>query len=514
MRKAIMLLLLVFVQVPVLPAADSEEQRIQEILAPVLDQRVLAVGRIDLEKLDLEGFLALPDVVNGSLGRSIQRLKPLALERQRQLIEAGGTEIFVVYSLTSGNGMPVTLVVPRHERSKGDDLQKLLLKQFRQGAAVGVAEYGRVLIVGSLELSKQITEKRFRATSRPEFAAGLAAGGAKSVRVVVSPAKEQRRVLTELLPTLPGELGKLPISRLVNGVSWFSLAADVSREPTGELTIEAIDEATAKLAGEVFAEGVKFASSLESLPSSVKTTLQSGKLVSQINGKKMSVVMNAENQGVRNVTSLLTDLADQWWRDTYRTRSFNNLKQICLAMHILHDANGRFPASAAPNQPGQPAVSWRVLALPYLDREDLYKKYKFEEPWDSEHNKQLLNQMPDVFMTLDQDPESGLTTYQMPSNKNTLGGFPKGVEIREITDGTSNTVMVLQVDPGKAVPWTKPEDFEIDPAKIEAGLISEGEEKFYTGFCDGSARSISKEQLNRNKMSLFTVNGGEILDLN
>ncbi|MCA9093808.1 MAG: hypothetical protein KDA68_10000, partial [Planctomycetaceae bacterium] len=63
MRKAIMLLLLVFVQVPFLPAADSEEQRIQEILAPVLDHRVLAVGRIDLEKLDLEGFLALPDVV-------------------------------------------------------------------------------------------------------------------------------------------------------------------------------------------------------------------------------------------------------------------------------------------------------------------------------------------------------------------------------------------------------------------------------------------------------------------
>ena len=512
MRKAILLLLLVIVHVPLVSAADSEEQRIQEILAPVLDQRVLAVGRIDLQRLDIEGFLSLPDVVNGSLGRSIQRLKPVALERQRELIEAGATEIFVVYSLTSGNEIPVTLVAPLSDGSKADQLQKLILQQFGRGASVAATEFG--LIVGPSLLGKQIAEKRFKATARPEFAAALATGGAKSLRVVVAPAKEHRRVLTELLPTLPDALEKFPIPRLVNGVSWISLAADVSGKPTGELKIEAVDEASAKLAGDVFAEVVKYASSLESLPKSVKETLRSGKLVPQSTGNRISLVLNAENQGVRNVTSLLTDLTDQWWRDTCRIRARKNLMQICLGMHNLHDANGRFPASAASHQPGNPPVSWRVLALPYLDRDDLYKKYRLDEPWDGEHNRQLLDRMPDVYATFDQDLGSGLTMYQIPTNKSTLGGFPNGVEIKEIIDGTSATVMVMQVDPSKAVPWTKPADFEIDPADMEAGLISAGEEKFYTGFCDGSFRAISREQLNRNKLSLFTINGGEIIDLN
>ena len=38
----------------------------------------------------------------------------------------------------------------------------------------------------------------------------------------------------------------------------------------------------------------------------------------------------------------------------------------------------------------QPPVSWRVLVLPYVEEEALYKQYHFDEPWDSENNKKLI----------------------------------------------------------------------------------------------------------------------------
>lgn len=514
MHQLIIIFLLTIVQIPLLSAADPQKERIQEMLAPVLDQQVIAVARINLEKLDLDGFLNLPDVVGGSVGKSIQRLKSVALERQKALLEAGGTEIFVIYSLNSKQEVPVTLVAPQSERSRGDDLEKLLLKQFGTESRIGTAKLGTLLIIGSESLTRQITEKEFKPSPRPELVAGLAEGNSKSVQVVIAASAVQRRVLTELLPPLPGVLSKYPASRLVESTNWISIAADISATPTGELNVQSADEMGAGFAQEVLTEGIKYASSLKSLPISVVETFRSGKLNPNVSGSRVSVVLSEENQGVRNVTSLLTDLADKWWRDENRIRSFNNLKQLALAEHNYHGANGHFPAAKGSLEKGKPPVSWRVLLLPYLDQPELFKKYNFDEAWDSEQNKKLLAEMPAVFATLEQDSASGMTTYQVPVNKGTFGGSPEGVTIRDITDGTSNTVMIIQVDSASAVPWTKPDDFEIDPKNIAKGLVSEGEMKFYTAFGDGSARSITLEQLNRNKLSLFTINGQEVIDLN
>src|SRR5262249_30142494 len=80
-----------------------------------------------------------------------------------------------------------------------------------------------------------------------------------------------------------------------------------------------------------------------------------------------------------------------------RTRSANNLKQIGLAMHNYHDVNGAFPPAAVCDKTGKPMLSWRVLILPYIEQDALYKEFKLDEPWDSEHNKKLLAKMPKVY---------------------------------------------------------------------------------------------------------------------
>lgn len=46
---------------------------------------------------------------------------------------------------------------------------------------------------------------------------------------------------------------------------------------------------------------------------------------------------------------------------------------------------------------------------------------------------------------------SGLTVYQVPSGPSTVFAGPDGISIRKITDGTSNTIGVVEVDESRAV---------------------------------------------------------------
>src|SRR5205814_6093315 len=72
-----------------------------------------------------------------------------------------------------------------------------------------------------------------------------------------------------------------------------------------------------------------------------------------------------------------------------RMRSANNLKQLMLAMHNYHDVYGRFPADIR-DKDGKPLLSWRVHILPFIEQVNLYKQFRLDEPWDSEHNKKLI----------------------------------------------------------------------------------------------------------------------------
>src|SRR5262249_43085070 len=87
----------------------------------------------------------------------------------------------------------------------------------------------------------------------------------------------------------------------------------------------------------------------------------------------------------------------------------------------------------------------------------------------------------------------GKTTYLAPFGKNLAFEGRKGIRILEFTDGTSNTILVLDVNPERAVVWTKPEDLPIDLMKLPAGLGGQHGPGFCVSMCDGSARFFSKD---------------------
>jgi hypothetical protein len=104
-------------------------------------------------------------------------------------------------------------------------------------------------------------------------------------------------------------------------------------------------------------------------------------------------------------------------REEQLAESVNNLKQIGIAFHNYNDTIGVLPTNQLSNDK-KPLLSWRVQILPYIEEDKLYKEFKLDEPWDSAHNKKLIDRMPKLYAPVRGKWDAGLTFYQTFSGKN------------------------------------------------------------------------------------------------
>ncbi len=191
-------------------------------------------------------------------------------------------------------------------------------------------------------------------------------------------------------------------------------------------------------------------------------------------------------------------------------------------MHNYHATYDCFPPAILYGPDGKTPYSWRVAILPFLEQLDLYKEYKFDEPWDGPNNIKLVERMPQLYHDpAATDARPGVTSYLAPAGPMTLITAEKaGVRLASVTDGTSNTIMVVEAK--RDVPWTKPEDITIVQANLGDRPNLRGNEPvpafggFHPGgfdalFGDGSVRFL-KESINPILVrALLTRNGGEVI---
>jgi prepilin-type processing-associated H-X9-DG protein len=204
-------------------------------------------------------------------------------------------------------------------------------------------------------------------------------------------------------------------------------------------------------------------------------------------------------------------------RQYRREQCHANLKQLSLAFQQYHDAHSHYPAPALVKNEGAPLLSWRVALLPHLGYKALYEKFHLDEPWDSPHNRSLLTAMPPEFACPGSNGyPDGRTGYLVvvgpeidPWSVNTVFHNKRGVEIREITDGTSTTVVVVETL--ALVPWTKPDDLHWSPGGPLPQLKSPHEGGAHALFVDGSILFLKNTIIPASLLALLTINGGEVL---
>lgn len=185
--------------------------------------------------------------------------------------------------------------------------------------------------------------------------------------------------------------------------------------------------------------------------------------------------------------ALLLPAVQQAREAARRTQTKNRLKQIGLALHNYHDTHLRFPVRNFYAVPGDTA-SWMLHIMPYMDRSNLYNQWQMGathgtgSDLSTGPNASLIGTIIPGFLAASTPGEtqwtysawtnpvqvartdffapysSGLGTLasQFPTNAHlNIGGMVSaglsdpgtnpGVKIRDVTDGTSNTIGIVEM---------------------------------------------------------------------
>ncbi|MFL5241126.1 MAG: protein kinase domain-containing protein [Gemmataceae bacterium] len=163
-----------------------------------------------------------------------------------------------------------------------------------------------------------------------------------------------------------------------------------------------------------------------------------------------------------------------------------HMEEISRALLNYHSANDHFPAAAIHDKAGKPLLSWRVALLPYLGAHDLYKQFHLDEPWDSPHNRSLLDQMPFVFnINRGGENQKAKTCFQVfVGPQAPFGGKREPRSPTSFPDGPSQTFLVVEAAEG--VEWTKPNDLPYEEKGELPKLGGQTAEGFYAIMADGS----------------------------
>jgi serine/threonine protein kinase len=226
----------------------------------------------------------------------------------------------------------------------------------------------------------------------------------------------------------------------------------------------------------------------------------------------------AEKKNSANETGFGKDM-DKVKRTAAWQLSQNNLKQLVISLENMYSVANEFPPPAITDRfSGRPLLSWRVAILPFLGYDELYQQFHREEPWDSPHNKKLLEKMPKVYAVEGgRAAPPGHTYYQVFVGPGSIfeptmvPGFlgQKGRSKAEVGDGLSNTILIVEA--GTPVPWTSPVDLEFRPGQPLPPLGGPFKDRIHAAFADTRVFALRPNLPPATLSALITRSGFEVV---
>jgi len=480
---------------PVL-AGESAAEKHAKVIAPFVDEHTYWVGHLDVSKINNDVLSKLMEMF-APPPTELEKAKTFAATSKSTFLKSGGKDIYMLMNWI--DAMDNVLIVAPLAKDADVPALKALVSQIPFQAEVK----NDILI--ARHNSRKARGEYFKAKAVPEFAKAFEALGDGTAQIVFLPPYALKRAMIETHSTLPKELGGGQTVAL--DFIWAALRIDAIDKLGAKIIVQAADAKAAQDISKAVNHALDTGSKTEVVN---KTFPDLAKIIPIITPKvqddRLTITLND-----KDLSTVLLPVVAKMRDSASRTTSVNNLKQMALAMYNFHDAFGSFPARAIADANGKPLLSWRVHILPYIEGENLYKQFHLNEPWDSEHNKKLIAQMPMTYRNPASLAAEGKTTYLVPVGPKTIFEGKKGMPIQKITDGTSNTILILDVDDSRAVPWTQPEDYKIDPQNPAAGLVRPGSGGFNAALADGSVRLFPANINPATLKAMFTASGGEVI---
>jgi hypothetical protein len=490
-----------------------------QAVAPYIDDQTIAVAHVDLQKGDVAAAFQLfadliewPEEQRAELAEHQQA----AQTWRNAMLAAGGRNVYLLVSLVDIPQSPPRLLVPLREGADVQAISALLFSGRKDGPAsreelpaseqrrprpIEVCErVGDMLFAGTQSALERI--RNLRPSARPGLAAAFEAAGDTAAQVLILPSDDQRRVVREILPAMPPPLAGSGAT-LADGLKWAALGIDVSPKPAVKLTIQSADEKAAAELGEWIARGFELLSNLSSVKAAVSDF---ARLRPAVVGDRLTLTLGQED-GILSVLIQMFLLPGRLQHaEVGREHAKTHLKQWGLAMHNYHDTHKRLPPAATYAADDKPLLSWRVHLLPFVEEAELYKQFRLDEPWDSEHNRRLISQMPAVYARPGSKlARQGYTTYLAPIGPQTAFPGKTATKFQDFTGGLSHAILLVEVPDEQAVVWTKPEDWEVDWENPKQGLFGAYENGTHVLIADGSVLFLSVDVDDAVLKSLLTI---------
>lgn len=195
-----------------------------------------------------------------------------------------------------------------------------------------------------------------------------------------------------------------------------------------------------------------------------------------------------------------------------RAECRRNLEQIMLALHNYSDRYGMFPPAYTADEQGNRLHSWRAIILPFLDHQHTYEKIDFSKAWDDPVNEDAR--------------KTSITTYLCPESRNrydtsylavvTPGSFflaTEGSKISRATDGTSQTLAIVEVADGFSVEWMKPDDAD---EQLLTKILNKSQlfhqSGIHVALVDGSVHFLPQSTPTKTINALITAAGKDVVE--
>jgi hypothetical protein len=486
------------------------------IVQPFVSETTVVAVKVDLKRVSLPDLAEQLKSQPANVQKAYQGLAAKAnAELDRLRSAAGGQPLYATIGVPhSRSNWPAFLFLKAPADAKLDALlahlgdakpsQRTVRGEWTIISPIQGADVGRLL-----ETSPP--------SPRPELAGAFAAVADYPVQVLLLPPDYVRTTVRDLLPRLPQQLGGGPSELLTDGLMWAALGVDPSR-----LTIDVVVQSASDGAARELADALPtlLRSLFLVLPDAPKRIAPESieKLLSlikpEVAGDRITVRLDTLahiDTTVGFVAAIAGGVSEELDRQTDRDR----FRQIVIAMHNHHDVHGTFPpAKEFRDASGASKLSWRVHILPFVEQTPLYQQFRLDEAWDSPHNKPLVEKMPDIFKSGSRAGEiikPGHTIFLAPTGNGAVFGGSKAAKFQDIQDGTSNTVVLVEVKPELAVPWTAPADYAFDPQSPGSGLQAGSDGRFLAAFADSSVEPLRADAPPEMLLRLFQMNDGEVI---
>lgn len=494
-------------------AADAQ------MLGRLMNEQTIGLLCLDTERVSEQAlsFVILPAMAlfNNAIVETAGESGEL-VAAARALKQAGADRVYLLLQAPAVFQSPALIcAVPTSDAEAADRIEKQLKLTFANAAADGL----RLSRKGSwvvADATRRAEGAEAPVAERPGLAAALETIAPAASAAIWAPTADQRRVLAELLPL--SIAGSDALAPGLASLQWGAAAFDDGEKGAFRAVFQHDSDSAAESAA------VALAPWIGQLAARLPTDAPLGEfgpflklLKPKASGSQ--VVIELTNAQLAAAREAVKPALEKLGVATSRQQAMQRLKHVGLAMHNFaasaKDAQGkpesRLPDTAIRDDQGRPLLSWRVHLLPHMGEDKLYKEFRLNEPWDSDHNRQLIRRMPTAYkLGTQQAVAAGRTCVVVPVGDATL--FPKGqgVTFKKITDGLSNTLLAVAADDEHAVIWTQPGDLEFDPERPLSGLGKQYGDGFLALMADGSVQFIESGRAESKVRALFTRAANDI----